>query len=110
MSRSWTTNNNYKTVGLWSWDSVLLKSKIVPGATEDSCTQWLGSMSPTGALFGARKQGLQQMTQARRLAWMEETGKDASPYRFGMLCRNQSCLNTRHFELLPNNRKPKEQQ
>jgi len=107
MSRKWTTNNNYISIGEWSWDNTLLQSKIVRKDNPDSCTEWLGSMSPTGALFGARKNGLQQMTQARRLAWMAETGEDARPYMFKMLCRNQSCLNTRHFELQENNRKPR---
>lgn len=107
MSRHWTTNKNYITIGDWSWDHTLLNSKIVRHTDPDACTEWSGSMSPTGALFGARKLGHQQMTQTRRLVWAEANNQDPTPYRIAMRCRNQSCLNTRHFEIFPSNRKPK---
>ena len=107
MSRNWRTNNNYVTVGDWSWDDVLLKSKIQPGPREDDCTIWTGSMSPSGALFGAKKHGLAQMTQARRLIYTSETKQDVSEYSVTMLCGRQECCNIRHFELKPNRRKSK---
>ena len=107
MSQNWTKNKNYVTVGDWSWDTVRLNSKIKKGDLPLYCDIWQGSMSPTGALFGARKLGLQQMTQARRLVWMEHTGKDATNYQITMSCDNQRCVNPEHFVTKPNNRKPK---
>jgi hypothetical protein len=61
-------------------------------------------MSPTGAIFGSRKNGKPQMTQARRLVWMSQNNEDVTPYRVTMKCKNQQCVNPNHFELKSNNR------
>jgi hypothetical protein len=96
----------YKQIGAWGWDDDRLWSKIEVSMDTEEC--WLytgGSMSPTGALMGAWKAGVQQMTQARRLVYMSHTKEDVSPYQVTMKCKRQDCLNPNHFELKPNNRK-----
>mgnify|MGYP003648602029 CR=1 FL=1 len=98
------TQQGYVEYGAWGFDKLRLLSKIVPGPTEDSCTTWLGAESPTGALMGAYRGGVQQMTQARRLVWMMENKQDVSPYSVTMTCHNQMCCNPKHFKLKPTNR------
>jgi hypothetical protein len=98
------TQQDYVEYGEWGFHTTRLKSKIVSGATEDSCTTWLGSESPTGALMGAYRGGLQQMCQSRRLVWMMENKQDVSPYSVTLTCGNQMCCNPRHFKLKPTNR------
>ena len=95
----------YKEVGAWGWNDELLWSKIEVSLNTEECWTWTGSMSPSGALLGAFKNGVQQMTQARRLVFMSETNEDATPYRVTMKCQRQDCVNFHHFELKPNNRK-----
>jgi hypothetical protein len=103
-----------KTIGSWSWDNDKLQSKIRRGKNDNDCTTYLGSMSPTGALFGAWKKNedsgeyRQQMVQSRRLVFMSETGLDVQPYRVTMKCGNQACLNFNHFELKETNRPDKQ--
>lgn len=94
----------YVEYGTWGFDQQRLLSKIVPGPQEDSCTTWLGSQSPTGALMGAWRGGAQQMTQARRLVWMMENKQDVSDYSVTLTCGNQQCCNPQHFLLKPTNR------
>jgi hypothetical protein len=57
--------------------------------------------------MGAWKEGLQQMTQARRLVFMSHTNEDVSPYSVTLRCKNQSCCNPHHFELKENNKRSK---
>lgn len=96
--------------GHWGFDAERVKSKIKPGQTDNDCTIWLGSMSPSGALMGVWKKDLdsgeyrQQMSQARRLVWMMENKQDASPYSITLSCANQQCCNFRHFVVKPTNR------
>jgi hypothetical protein len=97
-----TLKPEYKHVGVWSWNNDILWSKIEVSLNPDECWLWHGAMSPTGAIFGVRKNGKPQMTQARRLVWMSENNEDVTPHRITMKCRCQSCLNPNHFELKPN--------
>ena len=107
-------DSDYVEYGTWGFNQQRLKNKIRPGATDNDCTEWLGAMSPTGALMGAWKKDAntgeyrQQMTQARRLVWMSENQEDATPYRVTLTCGNQRCCNPRHFELLESNRTDKQ--
>jgi hypothetical protein len=109
------TQQGYVEYGPWGFDQHRLKDKIRPGRTENSCTTWLGSMSPSGALMGAwKKDSLtgeyrQQMTQARRLLWSMINQQDVTPYRVTLTCGNQQCCNERHFEIKETNRPDKEQ-
>lgn len=113
--RGWYKNKpGHKAVGVWAWDNDRLWSKIEVSLDTQSCWPYSGAMSPTGALMGAWKQDSltgefhQQMTQARRLVYMSETGEDVTPYQVTMTCANQSCCNSNHFELKPTNRPDKE--
>lgn len=94
-----TINPKYKHVGEWSWNNEILWSKVEVSLDAGECWLWQGAMSPTGALFGGRKNGRPQMSQARRFIWMSEHNEDASPHRFTMTCNNQQCVNPRHFKL-----------
>ena len=100
----------YVEYGIWGFDLQRLKDKIKPGQTDDDCTTWSGSMSPSGALMGAWKKDLdtdtykQQMTQGRRLVWAMENKQDPSPYSITLSCANQQCCNPRHFIIKPTNR------
>jgi hypothetical protein len=89
-------------MGVWSWNNDILWSKIEVSLNPDECWNFQGAMSPSGAIFGARKNGKSQMTQARRLVWMSENNEDVSPHRITMKCKNQQCVNPQHFELKPN--------
>ena len=103
--RQWyKTQPDYKEQGPWGWNDQRLHSKIDKTPDRNGCHNWLGSMSPTGALLGVWKNGIQQMTQARRVMWMSVNNLDVTPYRVTMLCGNQGCLNPEHFELKENNR------
>lgn len=101
------TRPGYREIGSWGWDDNRLWSKIEVSLDINACWSWLGSMSPGGALMGGWKDGLQQMTQARRLVWMSHNNEDVSPYQVKMRCKNQQCCNPNHFELKPNNKIPK---
>jgi len=94
----------YKKIGAWGWDDESLWSKIEVSLDTEECWLWQGSMSPSGALLGAWKNGLPQMTQARRLVYMSQTNEDVTPYQVTMKCKNQQCVNPNHFELKANNR------
>jgi hypothetical protein len=97
----------YKQIGLWGWDDHRLWSKIKKTDDPNQCYLWQGSMSPTGALMGGWKAGVQQMSQARRFVYMSVTGEDVAPYRVTLTCANQRCCNFSHFEIKENNRKNK---
>jgi len=89
----------YKHIGAWSWNDEILWSKVEVTLDTKECWLWQGAMSPTAALFGARKNGKPQMTQARRLIWMSENNEDATPHRMTMTCMNHQCVNPSHFKL-----------
>jgi hypothetical protein len=99
-----TISPKFKHIGVWSWNNDLLWSKIAVSLNPNECWPWQGSMSPTGAIFGVRKSGHPQMTQARRLVWMSENNEDVTPYQVKLKCGNQACCNPSHFELKANNR------
>lgn len=85
-----------KTQGIWSWKPELLFSKMRQGP-EDECWQWLGSQGPHANLFGARKNGRPQMTQAARIIYAEYTGQDIEHLEIRHTCGNRYCCNPRHF-------------
>lgn len=94
----------FKHMGVWSWNDELLWSKIEVSLNREECWPWHGARSPTGGIFGVRKNGHPQMTQARRLVWASENNQDVTPYRVTMKCKNQLCCNPNHFELKANNK------
>lgn len=98
------TSDTHKILGEWQWNSDLLWSKIVQTG-EDECWQWLGARGPQTNLFGARKAGKAQMTQARRLLFRDVTGEDCDDQRIKMKCKNAYCMNWHHFDTMPNQRK-----
>lgn len=98
------TRPGYREQGSWGWDADRLWSKIDKNPDENGCHNWQGSMSPSGALLGAWRDGYQQMTQARRLVWMTINNLDVTPYRVTLKCGNQSCCNPEHFEIKGTNR------
>lgn len=100
------TKPGYKQVGEWGYDQERLHKKIDKEPDKNGCLNWQGSMSPSGALMGAWKNGRQQMTQARRLVQMDLTNEDISEYQVKLSCGNQRCCNPEHFKLEPNNRNP----
>lgn len=103
-----TLNPDYKYQGAWAWNDKILWSKVEVILDSDDCWLWHGSMSPSGALFGARKNGLAQMSQARRLVWMSHRNEAAGPYRLTMICGNQQCVNPDHIEPKLTNRPDKQ--
>jgi hypothetical protein len=98
------TQPGFKELGAWAWDDQRLWNKIEVSLDTKECWLWQGSMSPSGALMGAWKDNVPQMTQARRLVYMSQTNEDVSPYQVKMKCKNQQCCNPNHFELNPTNR------
>lgn len=96
-----------KTVGEWTWNTEVLWSKIVQ-TDADSCWSWLGATGPQTNLFGARKNGKPQMTQTQRILYMDITGKDAANIQIKHQCKNAYCLNPRHFDVRPNQRRYRE--
>jgi len=105
----------FKRIGIWGWNSELLWSKIDQQPDANGCLNWRGAMSPTGALMGAWKfpdatteeHARQQMSQARRLVWMDINNKDVSEYQVKLTCGNQKCCSAEHFIIKPSNRQPK---
>jgi hypothetical protein len=95
----------FKQQGAWGWNNTLLWSKIDTEPDARGCRNWRGAMSPTGALMGAFKNGHQQMTQARRLVWMDVNDQDVSDYQVKLTCHNQRCCSIEHFELKPTNKR-----
>jgi hypothetical protein len=89
------------TVGAWSWSPELLHSKIQRGAP-DECWGWTGSVSPHANLFGARKNGRPQMTQATRILISDLTGQDIENMEVRHTCGNRFCTNPAHMYTQPN--------
>lgn len=97
-------SDTHKSVGEWSWNSDILWSKIVQ--TEDyDCWAWLGAVGPQTNLYGAKRNGKPQMTQARRILFRDVTGEDCNDKQITMRCNNPYCMNWHHFETKPNQRK-----
>jgi hypothetical protein len=88
--------------GLWSYNPELFKKKYIVEEVS-GCWIWQGATSPSGALFGCVKNGKPQMTQARRVAYMIETGEDCSHLEFRHRCdHGMLCVNPQHWESFPN--------
>jgi hypothetical protein len=105
--KSYKEMPEYVHIGEWSWNHELLWSKIECTLDPEDCWIWQGAMSPTGALFGARKNGQAQMTQARRLVWSQHNNQSVSDKKITMQCHNQRCLNPNHLEASQTNRPKK---
>jgi|TARA_R110000868_G_scaffold46224_1_gene152878 hypothetical protein len=93
----------HRSVGEWIWNSEILWKKIVQ-TDEDSCWSWIGSTGPQTNLFGARKSGKPQMTQARRILYRDVYEEDCEDKQITMKCKNAYCMNWHHFETQPNQR------
>lgn len=94
----------YKTVkeiGEWTYKPELLWEKVVKGDA-NACWTWLGSVSSAANLFGAKKNGVKQMTQANRLIYAEATGEDPTELEIYHTCGNRFCTNPAHFLTRPN--------
>lgn len=92
---------NYRKQGSWEWNDELLWSKVVEKAP-DECWDWTGSRGPFSVLFGAKKNGRRQMTQATRLLAMSHFAEDLDHSEIRHTCHNRWCCNPAHFEILPN--------
>lgn len=90
-----------KTMGVWSWRSDLLWSKVEQ-ADPNACWRYLGSTSPHANLFGAKKNGRPQMTQAARLLWMDLHNESVENLEVAHNCGNRFCCNPRHMFTRPN--------
>lgn len=94
-------------VGSWAWNADNFNSKIVYGeatASEpDPCDIWQGATGPYGGLFGAFKLGRGQMTQARRIAYMQATGQNIDDKSiYATKCMNPDCVKASHMTAKPN--------
>jgi hypothetical protein len=83
-------------VGVWSWDTEKLHSRIVKTG-DDDCWAWTGSSNPFGNIMGAFKNDHQQMTQANRLLYMEIHKEPIDHLSIKMKCGNKHCSNPNHF-------------
>jgi hypothetical protein len=93
-----------KTIGAWSWNSEVLWNKIVK-TDDDSCWAWIGSRGPQTNLFGGRKHGEAQMTQARRILYRDVFNEDCDDLQIRHSCGNAFCMNWQHFATKPNQRR-----
>ena len=93
-----------KTQGEWEWNSTILWSKIKQ-TDDDSCWTWQGSTGPHTNLYGGRKNGFAQMSQARRFLYMDVYNTSADDLQIKHTCGNSYCMNYHHFDVRPNNRK-----
>jgi len=89
------------TIGEWAYKPELLWEKVVKGQP-DECWTWLGSKSTAANLFGAKKNGVKQMTQANRLIYADTTGEDPGAFEIYHSCNNRFCTNPAHFLTRPN--------
>lgn len=89
------------TYGAWTWDPVLLMSKIKPRAANE-CWGWAGAVSPHSNLMGAYKNGRAQMTQAARLIWQTIHQQDIGELEVRHTCGNRFCTNPQHMFTRPN--------
>ena len=82
--------------GIWSWNQELFDAKVQKGAADD-CWSWTGALGPFGGLFGAFKNDKNQMTQARRIAYMIATGREIETKSVRNTCGNKFCMNPAHM-------------
>lgn len=90
-------------VGEWAWNTDNLHKRLIK-TTDDECWAWTGSSNPMGNIFGAYKNGQQQMTQANRLFYMEKSNEPIDNLAVRMKCGNKHCSNPNHFYIAPYNR------
>jgi hypothetical protein len=83
------------TVGEWSWSHANFSTKYTP-ELNTGCWLWTGAYHSDGALFGAYKNGKAQMTQARRLSYMQYHNTDVRGKFVESLCNNLQCVNPQH--------------
>ncbi len=81
-------------VGEWAWNTDRLNEKI---QVQPGCHIWTGSTGPHTNLFGAYKNDKSQMTQARRIIYMDRTGEDIADSDIIMTCHNRYCCNFEHM-------------
>ena len=105
MARHKNISSELTQVGVWSWRSNLLWTKIQKGTNSNDCWIWLGNQSKHANLFGVYKNGLAQMTQAQRIIHREVTGEDCEEVSFKHSCGDRWCCNPDHKMMYPNNRK-----
>jgi hypothetical protein len=88
-----------KTVGMWAWKPTLLEPKV-DKRTDRECWPWLGNhnreMRP---LFGAWKNGHQQITQATRIYYRHVFNEDCEEKEITHGCGNKNCMNYSHWEI-----------
>jgi hypothetical protein len=96
-------------VGVWQWNTDNLHKRIVK-SNPDECWTWLGSKNKHGNIFGAYKNGRQQMTQANRILYMEQTNQPIDDVHVRMTCHNPWCSNPNHFSIRPYRRTAKKLQ
>ena len=82
--------------GIWSWNQESFDAKVQKGAADD-CWSWTGALGPFGGLFGAFKNDKNQMTQARRIAYMIATGREIETKSVRNTCGNKFCMNPAHM-------------
>ena len=105
MTRPKNDQTELTHLGVWSWRSKLLWSKIRKGPTEADCWTWIGSRSKHANLFGVYKNGQAQMSQAIRIIYREVTGLDCEELSFRHTCGSRFCCNPSHISTHLNNRK-----
>jgi len=93
-----------KQQGDWEWNSTILWSKIVK-TDDDSCWAWTGAKGTQTNLFGGRKSGQAQMSQARRFLFMDVFEQSCDDLQITHTCGDPWCMNWHHFESKPNQRK-----
>ena len=92
-----------KELGVWQWNSTILWSKVKQG-DEDSCWTWQGSVGKQTNLFGGKKSGVAQMSQARRFLYMDVFEQSCDDLQIKHSCGNPWCVNYHHFVVKPNQR------
>jgi len=93
-----------KTIGEWTWNTEVLWKKIVQTGDND-CWAWIGSRGPQTNLFGVRKSGKPQMTQARRILYRDVYNEDCDDLQIKHTCGDPYCMNWHHFDVRPNHRR-----
>lgn len=89
------------SVGAWTWNQDNVLKRI---DSTGECWTWLGSTNSWSNLFGAFKNDRAQMTQANRLIYMANTGRDIENHSVVMACGNKHCCRFDHMALMTNKR------
>lgn len=93
-------SNKVKQIGMWAWNSELVLSKV-DKKSDLECWPWMGgSISPGAPLFGARKNGRAQMTQAARILYREYYNEDCEEKEVAHECGSKLCMNPAHWKIL----------